>query len=187
MRGKALTTIIKGQKFNRLTAIKQIGVKNNHSLWKFICDCGKEHYAIGYDVRIGGTKSCGCANLDRLTKGTPIELSARSVWRSIYSNDGCSFEHFMLLSQKNCTYCGSPPNQIANKNRKTSKRYKDGYFIYNGLDRIDSSKNHSENNVVTCCKICNYMKREYSVEFFLNHIEKISMMKNSKKDPNNTG
>ena len=66
-------------------------------------------------------------------------------------------EMFLHKTSKVCNYCGqfSP-----GKN-------------YCGLDRLDSSKFYTNENIVPCCKICNYMKKEYSVEFFLNHIKKI--------------
>ena len=163
--------IIVGQKYGRLTAIKKNGLlRSGHVTWLFKCDCGKDHVAAGTKVSTGRTKSCGCVHF----KGTAIELSARRAWKCRYEKDGCSFEVFMKLSQQNCVYCGSPPLNISNGNRKTSiERRANGNFIYNGLDRVDSSKDHSEDNVVACCKTCNAMKRNYSLEFFLDHIKKI--------------
>jgi len=45
--------------------------------------------------------------------------------------------------------------------------------IYNGLDRIDSSKKHNMDNIVTACKKCNYMKLDHSIDDFKSHIENI--------------
>ena len=42
-----------------------------------------------------------------------------------------------------------------------------------GIDRIDCDKGYTQKNSVPCCKVCNYMKREHSYEFFLNHLKKI--------------
>ncbi len=36
-----------------------------------------------------------------------------------------------------------------------------------GIDRIDSSKGYIEGNMVPCCKVCNYMKKDKSVEDFI--------------------
>lgn len=41
-----------------------------------------------------------------------------------------------------------------------------GNFIYNGLDRINSMLLHNLNNIVPCCKLCNYLKRSLSLEKF---------------------
>lgn len=52
---------ISGQKFNFLTAIKQIGYDNfKHQKWLFKCECGKEVILIKNQVTTGHTKSCGC-------------------------------------------------------------------------------------------------------------------------------
>ena len=39
---------------------------------------------------------------------------------------------------------------------------------FNGIDRVDSNKGYTKDNCVPCCKKCNFMKCEYSVEHFLN-------------------
>lgn len=44
---------------------------------------------------------------------------------------------------------------------------------YNGIDRIDNTKGYSIDNGVPCCTVCNYMKRDYTVEFFLQHVQAI--------------
>ena len=52
-----------------------------------------------------------------------------------------------------CFYCGSP--------------------YANGIDRIDSSKDYSKDNCVPCCAICNKMKNKFSLDLFLDKVEKI--------------
>jgi hypothetical protein len=41
---------------------------------------------------------------------------------------------------------------------------------YNGIDRIDSKKNYSKENCVSCCKLCNIMKSNYNLQKFLEMI-----------------
>jgi len=43
----------------------------------------------------------------------------------------------------------------------------------NGLDRIDSTKQYTKENTVSCCKRCNHAKNDMSVSEFKNHINKI--------------
>ena len=43
----------------------------------------------------------------------------------------------------------------------------------NGIDRIDSTKNYTKDNCVPCCFICNRMKNKYSIDVFMDKIEKI--------------
>lgn len=63
------------------------------------------------------------------------------------------FEDFMRIICFPCAYCGQP-----------------GY----GIDRVDSSQGYTLHNVVSCCSICNFMKLDYSVEEFIEHVHKIS-------------
>lgn len=53
----------------------------------------------------------------------------------------------------NCEYCGTKEKL--------------------GVDRIDNTKGYIKGNCVTCCKWCNMMKKNLSVEDFIKHITKI--------------
>jgi hypothetical protein len=96
----------------------------------------------------------------------PSEASARVMWKKRYSE--IEFEDFYEMSQENCYYCGERPLNIYNSatSRSSEEMKVNGNFVYNGLDRIDSNKPHSKKNCVSCCKFCNYAKRERSVEEF---------------------
>lgn len=72
-----------------------------------------------------------------------------------------SFDDFLSLWGKPCIYCGSPIETI-------------------GIDRVENTIGYELPNIVTCCKICNYMKRELSKKDFLLQCHKIvSRTKNS--------
>jgi hypothetical protein len=77
-----------------------------------------------------------------------------------------SKEVFKEMTQGNCFYCGSEPRSIR-------KELVSGNFIYNGIDRVDSNLGYTIENVVSCCSICNFMKRDLQVKEFINHIKKI--------------
>lgn len=49
-----------GQRYGKLTVIKRVGSKNNRSLWRCSCDCGKEIDVPRDSLIRGNTKSCGC-------------------------------------------------------------------------------------------------------------------------------
>lgn len=51
---------ITGQTFGYLTAIKQVGIKNNLVIWECKCICGKIKNVPGAYLRNGSVKSCGC-------------------------------------------------------------------------------------------------------------------------------
>ncbi len=58
-----------GQKFGRLTVIEELPerTKDGRKIYKCKCDCGKYINALGYLLRRGTTKSCGCLRLDKVT------------------------------------------------------------------------------------------------------------------------
>jgi hypothetical protein len=49
----------------------------------------------------------------------------------------------------------------------------DFYSVFHGLDRVDSKCGYSPDNLVTCCFDCNRMKSDFTLEFFIEHIERI--------------
>ena len=50
-----------GQRFSRLLVTEFAGMdKNKQSQWNCLCDCGVEKVLLGYSLRNGGVKSCGC-------------------------------------------------------------------------------------------------------------------------------
>ncbi len=55
-------------------------------------------------------------------------------------------EEFKALTQGVCTYCDRPPTQIHR-----------GY-LFNGIDRVNPDRGYSPENVVSCCKECNFIK-----------------------------
>jgi hypothetical protein len=148
---------VAGEKRNRLTAIKLVGRdKFNGMLWEFKCDCGNSIITQLSKFRRGTTKRCNqCNPYFKYTIG-PM----RSLWKKVYS-DGCSFETFERLSKLNCFYCNKEPSN-----------YHCG-IVYNGLDRIDSARDHSEDNIVPCCANCNRAKMAMSYDDFLDMIQRI--------------
>jgi hypothetical protein len=66
-----------------------------------------------------------------------------------------TMEQFNSFWQKDCHYCGRQIEKI-------------------GLDRVDNSRGYVMDNIVSCCKVCNTMKMNYTLEQFLNHIRAIA-------------
>lgn len=168
---------IVGHKYNMLTVLEEVILPGGKSTWKCQCDCGTIKNIKLCKLRSGSTKSCGCWNKFQNTlkskkmnskriKYSPIETSARRVWKKRYNE--MLFDDFFNMSQQNCYYCGESPSNIQNcaDKRSSENMKKNGYFIYNGLDRLDNLKEHTKENCVPCCKYCNYAKRERTVEEF---------------------
>lgn len=189
------------KKFNRLTILRESEKKGKRRFFLCLCECGTYKDIPGDYVVSGRTKSCGCLqkeiaikrfkkiNLKKqkeMTEESVILTSAKQIFNKNYSDGNLLFEDFLLMTQKDCHYCGAPPsnkNHVAfshtgkprSKRHKGSYYYKfpDAFFIYNGLDRIDSSLLHDKENLVPCCSTCNTMKMDSSYKDFLLRIEKI--------------
>jgi hypothetical protein len=175
---------LSGLKFKMLTVLAfDHSSTTGQSYYKCLCECGKEKIIRSSNFTHGNTISCGCYSKFEKNKWlrttSPHLLTPKRVWRANYM-DGCSFEKFLKLSQQNCYYCESPPS---NRSNVYSDRMKKGtiskewfekcWWTYNGLDRIDSSQNHNENNIVPCCILCNQAKNNMSVDDFKSWINLI--------------
>ena len=176
MAGKIIN--MTGKKFNKLTVIKRVYPNEKHGLarWLCKCDCGKEKIIRGTELRNGHIKSCGCLKKGN-TNGRKLALGISSM-RAIISHYKKEAEkskrewnltenQFKQLTQSNCYYCGSKPN-----NKFTAWKC-NGSYIYNGIDRVDSDKGYSITNVVSCCKTCNYAKNNLTILEFKNWVKKI--------------
>lgn len=72
-----------------------------------------------------------------------------------------NYEEYVAIVKKECYYCGILQEKGIN-----------------GIDRVDSKNGYVLNNCVSCCKICNYMKRAMDVGVFLGKIEHILCYQN---------
>lgn len=178
-----------GKIFGRLTVLK-LDHRDEKGNLRYLChcECGKEKTIMSSSLSKGLTISCGCYRIEQVSKSGKLRrtngvlMSAKQMWKNSYT-DGCSFETFIKLSQEPCFYCGSPPsnkfNQYINSSgkikQKISEEWADqSWFLYNGLDRIDSTLPHIETNIVPCCKICNYAKRSLSLNEFRRWVHRLT-------------
>ena len=158
-----------GQKFGKLTAIKDVGkTKFNMRLWLCKCGCGTETIVTTNHLRNKHTKSCGC--LRQFSKGKAAfnivyrNYKQKAKARNLRFN--LTEKEFRKLTKGFCYYCGMPPIQ-------GGTTLCNGKYLYNGIDRIDSTKGYAVDNCVTCCGTCNQMKSNLSFDEFLQHIKKI--------------
>ena len=57
-----------GQKFGRLTVIKELESNTSQRLWLCKCDCGNEVKVHSYTLTSGHTQSCGCLRSESVSK-----------------------------------------------------------------------------------------------------------------------
>ena len=158
------------QKFGKLIVLGQWkSFRNSDTAWICDCDCGDQKIVRGRSLRGGETKDCGCgkrlargeANFRYLCRG--LERGAKD--RNISFN--LSEDFIRDITKRDCFYCGLLPKQISQRTRSY------GAYIYNGIDRIDSNLEYYPNNVVSCCKQCNYAKRSYTISEFQEWIKRV--------------
>jgi hypothetical protein len=56
---------------------------------------------------------------------------------------------------------------------KPKYNFLNGDFVYNGIDRIDSSIGYVEGNIVPCCKACNMAKNTMGQDEFMLWVERV--------------
>jgi len=170
-----------GQKFERLTVIEEVpslNKKNKRPSWKCLCSCGNIEPIIVWrstNLTSGNSKSCGCIksetsaeNLRKTAldgrKYEPIVAAAKNIFLAKYNDGTLQFDDFYAMTQLNCYYCGVPPS--TKRKNITNYDVNRATFIYNGIDRIDSNLPHNLENCITCCKECNFSKRNMSLNDF---------------------
>jgi hypothetical protein len=174
-----------GQRNGALTAIRCLGSRasitasGKHStdvIWICRCDCGTE-----IEVKSDHLRQVSSCRRKECRFYKPRNRGARSGFASLiykYRNQAkyrnipflLTNDQFAELTKKDCYYCGDPPLQ-----RETySKRIDAEAYVYNGVDRIDSSLGYTEDNCVPACGMCNKMKLHFPLKVFFDQIEKIN-------------
>lgn len=175
---------IQGEKFGKLTAIEvHSKSRNGHERWVCECECGNTAHVLKTHLRQGNTKSCGCliertgkdhpswkghgdisakfwhhnivrsANGEKGRKEIPLEVTIENVW------------DLFLQQDRKCALSGIKlrfPRTSGNNEWTAS------------LDRIDSSKGYTKNNIQWVHKDINVMKNKYNNEYFIQTCKRIA-------------
>ena len=157
-----------GKKFGKLTVINREGMKNNTSYWKCLCECGTEIVVKRSHFGKNHIRSCGCRRRgqesDNWTgcgdisgsffgkikhhakrRNIDFDISIDYLWDLFKKQNGkCVLSGIDLVFYKhslaNCTA---------------------------SLDRINSSIGYIEGNVQWVHKDVNFMKQQFSQDYFI--------------------
>jgi hypothetical protein len=164
-----------GRRFDRLLVVgRSSGNTKKRAFWRCKCDCGNVCTVMGKLLRSGMTRSCGCLHIEHCHEMRVVNPFGDSAFNQLYAtykyqakvrnhDFALTKEQFKILTQGDCYYCGMAPSQMHPK----VKRHNNGYYIYNGVDRVDSSVGYYLENCVPCCGGCNHMKKQKSAEEFI--------------------
>lgn len=173
-------TIFGKDKYNRLTVDKCVGyfiekpANRKRAAFQFKCDCGNTIICRAIDVKKEKTKSCGCLALE--SKSKTGKANAKDGCYSFFNGKYYDYkvntkrmnldfeltlEQFSKLISSNCHYCGSKPTNFQKSGLHCQMKY-------NGVDRKNNHKGYTADNVVPCCKFCNYAKGRATQQEFEN-------------------
>lgn len=170
-----------GKRFGRLVVMKNAGTtKRKSQIVSCLCDCGNTHNVVLSALVQNLVVSCGCFHSESVAKrnkDTALSEGVASFNSLLYrykSNASkkqldwqLSAQQFAELTQRNCHYCDSKPQQVITAHGCNSP------YTYNGIDRINSSLGYLFENCVPACKKCNFAKNNMSTQEFSTMIEKI--------------
>jgi hypothetical protein len=167
-----------GKKFNKVYVIEEILARRYGKVyWKCKCDCGNIFASPGSALVSGLTKSCGCYSHELMAgykRKAPGEASFNNTWWSYQRSAkyrGLEFnlsrEEFRTITQKKCHFCNKEPSQW-NKKGNTF-----GFYVHNGIDRMDNNKGYTIDNCVPCCARCNRMKMDMTYDEFIEQMKAI--------------
>ena len=138
--------IKKGQKFNKLTAIKFSHKVKYTKHWLFKCECGnKKVFCVG-NIKNGHTKSCGCYNKEKLSERkihgmckTKTYMSWSALKNRCLNSNNPHFKNW-----------GGRGIMVCKEWMKFENFYRDmGEIPENkSIDRIDNNGNYCKEN---CC------------------------------------
>jgi hypothetical protein len=166
---------LSGQQFNNWSVLEYVGGKG----YRCQCKCGIIKIVQTPNITTGKSRSCRqCSKFavevrNKLPEGEAACNEIISHYKQAAKVRGYSWqitrEEAKVLFSGNCAYCGIEPKQVLRLENKLN-----GEFVYNGIDRVDNSIGYIFSNCVSCCKICNYMKRNFSFEEFKSKILRIA-------------
>lgn len=164
-----------GQKFNKWTILEYVeNDKYGNARWLCQCECGNKHILTVQNVVNGSSRQClDCSFIRNYKKGelpTPVwkTIKSNSLHRGRALNITKDFAEKLFVKQnKKCALSGLDINFA-----KSNKEYTQGLQTAS-LDRIDSNKEYTKDNVQWVHKNVNLMKNRLDEKYFIELCKKI--------------
>lgn len=136
-----------GDKFSRLTVIKEVEKRGKNRRFLCKCDCGVEKEVFLSEFAYGGTKSCGCYRKEKNRKSNTTHGDCKEklykVWASMKQRcinpNSREFKHY---GKRGITICKEWLDYEPFKEWALMNGYKEGLSI----ERIDVNGNYEPSN-----------------------------------------
>ncbi len=164
-----------GEKYGEWTVIKKHYKKDGKQYYLCQCECGKQRSYPAHNLK--RVKMCNKCR----SKLNPPNKKAYGYASMIKKLDSYKYtshrrniewnltdEQAINLMKGECGYCGRKPYSMYLNTTRSN-----GYFLSNGIDRIDNIKGYTVDNCCSCCSQCNTAKLNMSENEFLNLIKLI--------------
>lgn len=156
-----------GMRFGKGTVIKHEGTisvgKKTHgaSIWRLICDCGKEYIVRRGHLKSGGVLSCGCIGNNKELQ-VKIHITSTKYLCRIAKE----------ASKRNLIFTINEQNAISKLQEQNFQCALSGQSIKiedgsASLDRIDSKKGYILENIQWIYRPLQFMKSNFSQSFFV--------------------
>ena len=162
-----------GMRFGKLVVQEPI-IVNKKLCWKCACDCGgtTTRPSSAFTRKNSPVRQCVCGRSSRRLQAGEAGCNSLFQQYQLHAQERnlaweLSKETFRALTQQICYYCGCNPSQKFRPGTIAST------FVYNGVDRLNSSQGYHVSNVVTACKHCNYAKRTRSFADFTSWVQAV--------------
>jgi len=176
-----------GKRFGRLVVTEQLLTKNHRTQWKCLCDCGSQVDVNSHTLRNGHTRSCGCLHRDA-TQTNKSRLGKRpSNWKGVGDMPGYHWTVILASAKSRGLEVSVTQQECVDLFQK-----QDGtcaltgrhiWFVPIGgargsgtasLDRIDSSKGYSLDNIQWVHKDLQKMKWDFPQDTFVDWCHAVS-------------
>lgn len=138
-----------GQKFGRLLVVEESAIRSGgHLHWLCECECGKRIVVLGYNLKNGNTKSCGClrkelaktSNLTHNNTGSRLYVAWVHMKQRCNNSKEYSYKHYGGRGIKVC-------DEWANSFQSFHEwAMSNGYADNLTIDRIDVNGNYCPEN-----------------------------------------
>lgn len=144
-----------GQRFERLVVISYSKTVNGGAHWLCECDCGKLRIASASNLKKGYVKSCGCLNLELISKrskkhGMANKVPEYGIWKGIIQrctnpNNDAYFNYGMRGIEVCEQWLHSFENFYADMGKRPTSKHT--------IERLDNDKGYCSENCIWLLRV----------------------------------